>query len=411
MSEPAVVVHELGKRYYLGELHTNLLSERLGNLIRGRKGERKELWALRDVDFALEQGEVLGVIGRNGAGKSTLLKILSRITAPTLGRAVIRGRLASLLEVGTGFHPELTGRENIFLNGTILGMKRKEIERKFDQIVAFSEVEAFLDTPIKRYSSGMYVRLAFAVAAHLEPDVLVVDEVLAVGDREFQEKCLGRMNSIARQEGRTVLFVSHNIDAISRICTTGLYLRNGQIAHKGKIDETIASYLAGGGRHGSGMDLTGHTERWGDGRVRITHLELREADGPPAATLRSGGDFDLVMTYSPTTDGNDIAGVIGAISLADVRGVTVLLVSSDHSDQYVTLSGKGGQLVCRIRDFNLVSGSYSITLFLGHKSGEVFDCLNDAQIIEVIGGDYFGTGHPGHPAHCKILLRSDWRTE
>jgi len=219
------------------------------------------------------------------------------------------------------------------------------------------------------------------------------------------------MNSIVRQEGRTVLFVSHNIYAISGICTTGLYLRNGQIAHKGKIDETIASHLAGGGRHGSGMDLTGHTERWGDGRVRITHLELREADGPPAATLRSGGDFDLVMTYSPTTDGNDIAGVIGAISLADVRGVTVLLVSSDHSDQYVTLSGKGGQLVCRIRDFNLVSGSYSITLFLGHKSGEVFDCLNDAQIIEVIGGDYFGTGHPGHPAHCKILLRSDWRTE
>jgi lipopolysaccharide transport system ATP-binding protein len=408
MSEPAIAVEGVGKRYYLGELHTNLLSERIGNLMRGRKGERKELWALRDVSFSLQEGEVLGVIGRNGAGKSTLLKVLSRITAPTLGRAMIRGRLASLLEVGTGFHPELTGRENIFLNGTILGMKRKEIARKFDQIVAFSEVEAFLDTPIKRYSSGMYVRLAFAVAAHLEPDVLVVDEVLAVGDREFQEKCLGRMNSIARQEGRTVLFVSHNIDAISRICTTGLYLRNGQIAHKGKIDETIATYLAGGGNYGSGIDLADHTERWGNGRVRITHLELREADGPPIPTLRSGGDFDLVMTYSPTTDGNDISGVIGGIGMNDVRGVTVFHVASDQPQQFLTLSGKGGQVICRLRDFNLVSGRYSITLFLGHRTGEAVDCLNDAQTIEVVGGDFFGTGHPGYPAHCKTLFRSNW---
>jgi lipopolysaccharide transport system ATP-binding protein len=404
MSEPSVAVENLSKRYLLGETHTNLLSERLGNLLRRRKTERTELWALRDVTFALEQGEVLGVIGRNGAGKSTLLKVLSRITAPTSGRARVRGRLASLLEVGTGFHPELTGRENIYLNGTILGMRRREIDRKFDAIVAFSEVEEFLDTPIKRYSSGMYVRLAFAVAAHLEPDVLVVDEVLAVGDRQFQEKCLGRMDAIAKDEGRTVLFVSHNLDAIARICTQGLYLRSGRVVTKAPIREAIESYVAATG--GPTGELAEHSERWGTGQVRITKLELRNAHGEAVGALASGGDFDLVMHYAVSGPG-EISNVVGSIAFADARGVTVLLVSSLFSQQFLRVSGQG-QIVCRIQDLNVVTGTYSVTLYIGDRGGETYDCLNDVMTVDVLGGDYFGTGHPGLPEHCKTLTRSDW---
>lgn len=409
MSHPAIVVEALSKRYALGQLHTNLLSERLGSLLRRdrKKIAADEVWALRDVGFEVREGEVLGVIGRNGAGKSTLLKILSRITAPTSGRALVRGRLASLLEVGTGFHPELTGRENIYLNGTILGMRRREIDRKFDEIVAFSEVEAFLDTPVKRYSSGMYVRLAFAVAAHLETDVLVVDEVLAVGDREFQEKCLGRMDAIAKKEGRTVLFVSHNLDAISRICTEGLYLQQGRLALKGSMEEAVEKYLSRSRDAAGAPDLAGTSERWGDGRVRLKQFELRKTDGAMAVSLGAGGDYDLVMHFDVRTPG-DVTGVVGSIALADMRGVKVMLVSSAFSDQYLSLPSGGGRVVCRIRDLNLAAGAYSVTLFLGGRNGEVFDCLNDVRTIDVVGGDFFGTGHAGYPEQCKVLSRSDW---
>src|SRR5436190_1539538 len=207
--------------------------------------EVEEFWSLRDVSFDVKPGEVVGLVGRNGAGKSTLLKILSRITEPTLGRVRLRGRVASLLEVGTGFHPELTGRENIFLNGAILGMKRAEISAKFDEIVEFAEVGAFLDTPVKRYSSGMFVRLAFAVAAHLEPEILLIDEVLAVGDAGFQKKCLGKMDEVAHKHGRTVFFVSHNLGAVRSLCSTALLLERGQLILRGTPDEVIAKYLAG----------------------------------------------------------------------------------------------------------------------------------------------------------------------
>ena len=245
MSENAIVVENLSKRYLIGHRFSSggqykytalrdVIGREISNfarkaadVVRGRQvvqgDEVEEFWALKDVSFEVKQGEVLGIIGRNGAGKSTLLKILSRITEPTEGRVLLRGRVASLLEVGTGFHPELTGRENIFLNGAILGMTQREIRRKFDEIVAFAEVEKFLDTPVKHYSSGMYVRLAFAVAAHLEPEILIVDEVLAVGDAEFQKKCLGKMDEVSRNEGRTVLFVSHNMEAVLRLCTQGIF--------------------------------------------------------------------------------------------------------------------------------------------------------------------------------------------
>src|SRR5215213_11979821 len=250
MSNTAIKVEGLAKSYMiaraLGRQPYRTLQEEVIALPKnlwkralGRSDTMETFWALEDVSFDVNQGEVVGIIGRNGAGKSTLLKILSRITQPTRGRAEIYGRVGALLEVGTGFHAELTGRENIFLNGSILGMSRREIRAKFDDIVAFAEVEKFLDTPVKRYSSGMYVRLAFGVAAHLEPEILVVDEVLAVGDAEFQKKCLGKMNDVSQNEGRTILFVSHNLQAVSNLCTVGLLIHNGKIAVNGDVEECI----------------------------------------------------------------------------------------------------------------------------------------------------------------------------
>ncbi len=252
--EPIITVENVSKRYLLGHQVDDTLRDRMARGIRsaaqwmrpGAAGSRRtveEFWALKDVSFELERGQVLGIVGRNGAGKSTLLKILSRITEPTSGRIRMRGRVASLLEVGTGFHPDLTGRENVFLNGAILGMSRAEITRKFDEIVAFSEIERFLDTPVKHYSSGMYVRLAFAIAAHLEPEILIVDEVLAVGDAQFQKKCLNKVSEVTRSDGRTVLFVSHNSAALQSICSVGIWLSQGQLAGQGPINECLAAYL------------------------------------------------------------------------------------------------------------------------------------------------------------------------
>lgn len=251
MSEiPVISVENLSKRYIIGhESRHDTLRDRLTHgarrLLRGQrnKSEEEEFWALRDVSFDIRRGEVVGVIGRNGAGKSTLLKILSRITEPTSGRVTLRGRVASLLEVGTGFHPELTGRENIYLNGAILGMSKLEITRKFDEIVAFAEVERFLDTPVKRYSSGMYVRLAFAVAAHLEPEILIVDEVLAVGDQQFQEKCLGKIRQVTRQDARTVLFVSHNLKSVEQLCDRTIHLKNGCAVGIGPASEVVSQFI------------------------------------------------------------------------------------------------------------------------------------------------------------------------
>jgi lipopolysaccharide transport system ATP-binding protein len=258
----AIKVENLSKAYQLGQIGTGTISRDLERFwttkIRGKedpflkigqtndrtvKGESDIVWSLKDINFEIEQGDAVGIIGRNGAGKSTLLKLLSRVTAPTAGNIKVKGRIASLLEVGTGFHPELTGRENIYLNGAILGMRKKEIARKFDEIVDFSGVERYIDTPVKRYSSGMYVRLAFAVAAHLESEILIVDEVLSVGDAEFQKKCLGKMSDVSKGEGRTVLFVSHNMDSINKLCNNGIYLKNGINEYQGYIENTVNKYL------------------------------------------------------------------------------------------------------------------------------------------------------------------------
>ncbi|MCX7609820.1 MAG: ABC transporter ATP-binding protein [Anaerolineales bacterium] len=336
-----IAVENLGKRYRIGltPQKYQTLSEKLTNALsaplRAIRGVRSPMadaadtiWALRDVSFEVEEGQVLGIIGRNGAGKSTLLKILSRITEPTTGRAILRGRVGSLLEVGTGFHPELTGRENIFLNGAILGMKRAEIERKFDEIVAFSEVEQFLDTPVKRYSSGMYLRLAFAVAAHLEPEILVVDEVLAVGDAEFQRKCIGKMSDVA-QAGRTVLFVSHNMSAILRLTQEAILLEKGRLKLRGPSAEVVDAYLSAGNA-GAGERIWESDEVPAEAApFRPIALRVRDARGSVTETVRSVEPFSIEMEYELTAP---ITGLRVGIYLTTARGDQVL-TSFDTDDQ------------------------------------------------------------------------------
>ncbi|MBP6864824.1 MAG: ABC transporter ATP-binding protein [Candidatus Didemnitutus sp.] len=281
---PAIRVDHVSKRYVIDhEKRPDTLRDALTggvralfSRLRAQQTEEEEFWALRDVSFEVQPGEVVGIIGRNGAGKSTLLKILSRITEPTQGRIALHGRVASLLEVGTGFHPELSGRENIFLNGAILGMRREEIRRKFDEIVAFAEVERFLDTPVKRYSSGMYVRLAFAVAAHLEPEILIVDEVLAVGDVQFQQKCLGKMREVSRNEGRTVLFVSHQMGAVRELCSRAILLKQGSVSRTGPVADVVAEYLGLAGAEGHGFSQARRLEGTGDARISDATLLVHE---------------------------------------------------------------------------------------------------------------------------------------
>ncbi len=331
MSEFAIRATRLGKQYRLGALYEpryRTLRESLGGLFKpGQRAPQETIWALRDVSFDVQQGQVLGVIGRNGAGKSTLLKLLSRVTEPTEGEAEIRGRVGSLLEVGTGFHPELTGRENIYLNGAILGMRRTEIERKFDEIVAFAEVEQFIDTPVKRYSSGMYLRLAFAVAAHLEPEILVVDEVLAVGDAEFQRKCLGKMGDVAR-EGRTVLFVSHNMSAILRLTEETLVVEKGKLALRAPTPEAVDYYLAQGyAREGERIWQSGEAPA-SAAPFRPLAVRLRNPQQKVVNSLRSSEENTVEVEYCLDAP---ITGLRVGIYLMSMRGETVF-TSFDTDD-------------------------------------------------------------------------------
>jgi lipopolysaccharide transport system ATP-binding protein len=340
MSEIVITAENLSKSYLVGHQSAQRetyatardaiarearnFSRKTLDFVRGRQimqgDEIEEFWALRDVSFEVKRGEVLGIIGRNGAGKSTLLKILSRITEPDRGRVTLRGRVASLLEVGTGFHPELTGRENIFLNGAILGMTRAEIKSKFDEMVAFAEVERFLDTPVKRYSSGMHVRLGFAVAAHLEPEILVVDEVLAVGDAEFQKKCLGKMRSVATRENRTVLFVSHNLQAVQSLCGRAILLDAGRIAAQGATGPLVARYLAQD-RPFNGERVWSQNSAPGDTDVKMTAVRVLSPDGHPSGALSSKHDVCVELDF--------VARVANArlcigFDLANSEGITVL---------------------------------------------------------------------------------------
>jgi lipopolysaccharide transport system ATP-binding protein len=397
MSEIAIRCDKLSKQYQLGQRESykalrDVITERVarpfqrisaalnGHRENGRtNGEVGELetrnwkletqssfWALKDVSFDVTRGEVVGVIGKNGAGKSTLLKILSRITKPTLGHAEIHGRVGSLLEVGTGFHPELTGRENIYLNAAILGMRKAEVERKFDEIVAFAEVERFVDTPVKRYSSGMYMRLAFAVAAHLEPEILVIDEVLAVGDAAFQKKCLGKMGEVA-QGGRTVLFVSHNMDAILRLCTSAILLKDGIISTKGDVATTVDTYLLDHSAHPDLVDLRSlERARPIRGEIRFNSVRLLSSSTSGGWSVPFGEPLSFQVEFEVSSD---VAEVDLAVALSSSRGFELASCLSSHSTPKHKLGPGTYSYTVEYKNLKLVPGYYRFGLALRSNFG------------------------------------------
>jgi lipopolysaccharide transport system ATP-binding protein len=367
-------------------------------------------WALKDISLDINEGDVVGIIGRNGAGKSTLLKILSRITSPTTGQVALRGRLASLLEVGTGFHPELTGRENIFLNGAILGMRRAEIIRHFDEIVAFSEIEQFLDTPVKHYSSGMYVRLAFAVAAHLDPEILIIDEVLAVGDISFQKKCLGKMGEVSRG-GRTVLFVSHNMAAVENLCTRGVVLHQGKLCFDGGSKDAIQFYL----NSLSTQSGTGHIvelDGVGDRRSIIAPLLRRlefftDNEQPLAEGLAIGSRLKVKVHFDlPKATANFNAG----LGFNNSYGQRIFTAHSTFEPDRWEREQDAGRhvLCCDIPSFTLMPGEYAVKVWLDLKGHEA-DAIEDAAKIMVLESDYYGTGRV--PWNGTFVLDHHWQLE
>jgi lipopolysaccharide transport system ATP-binding protein len=350
--------------------------------------EPSTMWALRDVNIEVAPGEVLGLIGRNGAGKSTLLKLLSRITEPTTGIIEIEGRVGSLLEVGTGFHPELTGRENIYLNGAILGMRRNEIRRKFDEIVGFAEVERFIDTPVKHYSSGMYVRLAFAVAAHLEPEILLVDEVLAVGDFAFQKKCLGKMEEVARA-GRTVIFVSHNMAAVENLCTSCLLLNEGRVLVKGSPRDVVELYMRTDLRSDLGWRDFASLPGRKSSAVRITRVRLYSIDDSPSGSVRMGERLAVVVDF--VCESRPIRPVLGIV-IKTIQGVPVFGVNNLFIGGELPLRRvPAGSVTCNFDTLPLVAGTYLIDLYLG-DGPEDLDIIQEAISFEVLPADVFGTG-------------------
>jgi len=413
MVSPIVIRAEgLGKKYLIGHetgrpryvALRDVLVQGGKNIFRKTKGltlraearpETEEFWALKNVNFELGSGEVLGIVGRNGAGKSTLLKILSRITEPSAGRVTVRGRVASLLEVGTGFHPELTGRENIFLNGAVLGMKRAEIKRKFDEIVNFAEVEKFLDTPVKRYSSGMYVRLAFAVAAHLEPEILVVDEVLAVGDAEFQKKCLNKMGEVA-SGGRTVLFVSHNLSAVADLCTKALLLEKGQIECVGTPEQVITAYI-----ERSSSSQIGNLINRTVGDITLSF----ELSGNSASNIyQSGLPLELSLDCSSN---RPVRLDEFCLIIESLRGQRVGLIDFRLADDRITLFPAGATYVARLSNLDLVPGTYVIKTWIsGPEIGEELE-LGTVEFVEAAEDGRLSL----FPAHMNGIVNFRGRVE
>ncbi len=414
---PAIRVANLGKSYRVGRaaatrgyrtLRESLVDAAQAPLrrLRGRDDTPRdeEFWALKGVEFEVQPGEAIGIIGRNGAGKSTLLKILSRITKPTTGRVELRGRVGSLLEVGTGFHPELTGRENIFLNGSILDMKRSEIARKFDEIVAFAEVEKFLDTPVKRYSSGMYVRLAFAVAAHLEPEILIVDEVLAVGDASYQERCIERMGSLAAS-GRTILLVSHNMDVIPRLCTRAILMDGGKVGEDGPADAVVESHLASQVGRRAGADLL-DGQRPGDGSIRFVKARLLKPDGRPCSAHVSGDD--LIVETVLQSEG-DMAEAELAISIKTVSGTRIVSSWTRELGWPTRLRAGPQTLTCRFKDLKLRPGhNFQVVLWAG-SFGIMADLVETALTFMVVASP--STRQMSTDKYQgAVLVESSWST-
>jgi len=424
--KPAISVENLSKLYRLGassdggyrtlrETITDAVTSpwrRLRELSRGAANSdgaalqgsesAEDLWAVRDVSFEVQPGEVVGVIGRNGAGKSTLLKMLSRITEPTSGRIQIRGRMGSLLEVGTGFHQELTGRENIYLNGAILGMSRREIARRFDDIVAFAEVDKFLDTPVKRYSSGMFVRLAFAVASHMDPEILVVDEVLAVGDQAFQKKCLGKMGEVSKS-GRTVLFVSHNMATILNLCEKVVLLERGQLAFVGDCQKGVELYTnSGNTSSGSEVDLAEHPRRRPGCKPILGKIRLLNSVGDSTDQFMCGEPITIELSVDPRCP---VSQPHFAVGFDDNLGCRLFTVATYLSDSAPS-EKHPRRLRCRLDQLPLTPGRYCITLNAGPRHAAWTDVIDQALWLDVIATDYYGNGRLPNPDWGRFLVRS-----
>ncbi|WP_430399241.1 ABC transporter ATP-binding protein [Flavobacterium sp.] len=406
-------VENISKQYRLGIVGTGTLSHDLNRFwhkVRGKedpylkvgesndrstKGVSEYVWALQDINFEVEAGEVLGIIGKNGAGKSTLLKILSKVTSPTTGSIKSRGRIASLLEVGTGFNPELTGRENIYLNGAILGMTKKEITSKLDEIIEFSGCERYIDTPTKRYSSGMTVRLAFAVAAFLEPEILVVDEVLAVGDAEFQKKAIGKMQDISREGGRTVLFVSHNMAAVRSLCTKGIVLQNGKIVYSGTSDEAVNYYLNNSFDVGK-LKLSDRKDRKGNHKLIINDIFIKNSSEIKVGEMHSGEEYKIYLNYVSKED-IDSKQFTVVVQFTDENDELFTTIASDEQGTQFDQINKEGSIVLHIPKLHFREGRYSMHFMISEKLSfntphKIIDYLQNAYTIDVIKGDYWNSG-------------------
>lgn len=408
MKQLAIKAENISKQYRLGEVGTGTLSHDLNRFwskIRGKEdpylkigdtndrtstGGSDYVWSLKDINFEIEQGDAVGIIGRNGAGKSTLLKLLSKVTKPTTGSFKVNGRIASLLEVGTGFNPEMTGRENIYMNGAILGMRRHEITRKFDEIVAFSGVEKYIDTPVKRYSSGMYVRLAFAVAAHLESEILIVDEVLAVGDAEFQKKCLGKMGDVSKGEGRTVLFVSHNMVAVNSLCNKGIVLNNGQINYSGLITKAVEKYSFLG-QSLLETDLHKRKDRVGNGRIRFTDIKYFDIANNEISTLRTGMSLFIKCYFENNIPAGREENVRFDLNVLDQNEFFITQLTTFYHKNDFVINSENTHFTIFIPKLNLLEGKYILSLYSKINEDEA-DWINNATSFYVESGDYFDVG-------------------
>lgn len=396
-----IEIKGIGKKYKLAEAQRYLalrdVISNAGKLLFEKREKEKEFWALKDIDLDIQAGERVGIIGRNGAGKSTLLKILSKITPPTTGEIKLHGRVASLLEVGTGFHTELTGRENIFLNGAILGLSKKEIQKKLAEIVDFSGVENFIDTPLKHYSSGMQLRLAFSVAAHLEPEILLIDEVLAVGDAEFQKKCIGKMEEVSKKYGRTIIFVSHNMASLQNLCTKGILLEGGILRNENDINSVIKNYLSNVFK--SKLNLSERSDRTGNGNVRISNVTIFNETG-----IRTWENLKIEIDYFSINKAVKITEF--GISVWDNNEIKIISISSTLKNQLKEIP-ESGKVVCIIPHIPLVNGMYLLNAFVSSVYG-IEDYIERIIEFEIHENDIFGSGNIVDPNWGKIVVDHNW---
>ena len=416
----------ISKQYRLGLVGTGTLSDDLKRWwynIQGKEdpflqvgavndrnavASQDYVWALRNINFEVKQGEVLGIIGKNGAGKSTLLKILSRVTAPTTGTIKTRGRIASLLEIGTGFHPELTGRENIFMNGAVLGMTRVEIKRKLDEIIAFSGCEMYIDTPVKRYSSGMTVRLGFAVAAHLEPEILVIDEVLAVGDAEFQKKAIGKMQDLSQGQGRTVLFVSHNMASVQNLCTRAVVLDSGKTVYEGDTDEAINFYLSNE-RQKIETDLRVIENRSGNGKVKFAKFYIENVQGQKTDIVLNGDNTTFCFKIDVNINPVNFSNIDLGFSIHYLNGDLITVLYNSYQKESIRVSQEGEYILkCTISNLALNEGQYLVKGRILNDQLESDWPKVPLGEFRVIKGDFYGTGNLGFEGKSKILIKGKW---